>query len=114
VWNGKALIYTQQRIIGADYFFDAVDAFDGMQNAPSFSTNSTGGASSYVYDENNLRSIELSAVADAGSYICERGTGADYCGNYNRATLVYRENSPGRFVKDVDIGQAYNLPVLVQ
>jgi len=36
--------------------------FDGMQNAPSYSTNFTNDKSTWVYDENNVRYLELKYV----------------------------------------------------
>lgn len=83
MYNSVELVYTQQPIDGAQAFAK-VPAFDGMQNAPTYSTNSTNDTSSFVFDENNVRYLNLTAEEDGTSYICYNGTGATCTDAYNR------------------------------
>merc|ERR1712166_1565906 len=83
VYNSVELVYTQQPIEGASKFAN-VPAFDGMQNAPSYSTNSTNLTSTYTFDENNVRYLNLTADDQGTSYICYNGTGATCTDSYNR------------------------------
>lgn len=110
VYNSVELVYTQQPIEGAPKFAK-VPAFDGMQNAPTYSTNSTNLTFTYTFDENNVRYLNLTADADATSFICYNGTGDTCSDSYNRQTTIHREINPGQKLEPVPVGQAFQLPV---
>jgi hypothetical protein len=51
--------------------------FDGLQNAPVYSANSTNRTDDHIYDANNLAYIDLIADTALNSYICANGTGVE-------------------------------------
>lgn len=57
--------------------FDSMLVFDGLQNAPVYSANSTNRTDDHVYDANNLAYIDLKADPALNSYICANGTGVE-------------------------------------
>lgn len=82
-----------------------------MQNAPSFSTNVTNTTPTYVFDENNIRYLNLTYNEQGASFICYNGTGDACTGDYNKQATLLREINPSSHLADYDVSQAYQLPV---
>lgn len=83
-----------------------------MQNAPIYSRNTTNDTSTYVFDANNLRYLDLVYNTDHDSYICSNGTGDQCTDSYDRQTTIYRENDHGERILPVAVESAYNLPTV--
>jgi len=109
-YDSVKLVYTQEPIKGAPLFKD-VPAFDGMQNAPVYSVNTTNTTSTYVFDENNVMFLNLTFLEDGTSSICLRGRGDECYGEYNKFATVERELNPGQMLDVTNVAQAYGLPV---
>ena len=102
---------TQNPVAGAESTFDSQLVFDGMQNAPVYSSNTTNRTDDHIYDANNLQYIDLVADPDKNSYICVNGTGTELCPDtYEREETVFKTVEDGQRLLPKDIGQAYNLP----
>lgn len=111
VWDGEKLVTTQNPVAGAESTFDSQLVFDGMQNAPVYSSNTTNRTDDHIYDANNLQYIDLVADPDKNSYICVNGTGTELCPDtYEREETVFKTVEAGQRLLPKDIGQAYNLP----
>jgi len=73
-----------------------------------YSGNSTDNDSSFIYDANNLRYINLTTSPDGDSYICANGTGETNCwDSEDRVATIFRENEPGLLILPVAVEQAY-------